>query len=610
MFEFLRKMIGPIMILVLVAFIATIIFSWGGGGFREGPRDTVGVIDGEEISIKTFDRYYTNLVRSEQQKTDEDLTPEQTAELRKKAWTQLVADFLINREIDKRDIQITPEEIYEYLKFYPPQVVQEAAQFQTDGKFDYQKYINAMVNPQNAPMWSQLEQYVLPDLKRTKLQSRVVSTVRVTPSEVMNAYLDKNEKVKIGFVNIQSLPIEKKMESPSEDEIKAYYEEHKEDYKQPKKVSIDLVQFDKVPSQNDWDKGYYIIKDIYDSAVAGVDFAELASAFSDDRSADKGGDLGWFSAGQMVKPFDSAVATLDIDEISKPVKTRYGWHIIKLFDKKMEKQPVPGIPEPQMVQRYHAAHILVKVEPSQEAIDETYNAALDFQEAAKAEGLQASAERYNYDVKKTSPFDENSYIQYLGNMPDANKFAFSHKPGEVSPVLENKVAYFVFAVDSVIPSGYTAYGMVAPGIAQQITAKKAAEETLDTAKAVYDAINPDLTLRGAAGRFGFEYKTTDMISREDMIPTVGRSDEVIGAAFALKDINQVSKPIQYERGAVILTLLDRQSANVENFNQVRDSLAFAVQMQKSQDVYSRWFDHLIKEAKIENYVDQFYSSNQ
>ena len=54
MFEFLRKMIGPIMLVVLVAFICTIIFSWGGGGFTDKPSDTVGVIDGENISVQLF----------------------------------------------------------------------------------------------------------------------------------------------------------------------------------------------------------------------------------------------------------------------------------------------------------------------------------------------------------------------------------------------------------------------------------------------------------------------------------------------------------------------------------------------------------------------------
>ena len=177
------------MLLVLVAFIATIIFSWGGGGFREKPKDTVGVIDGENISIKVYDRYYTNMLRQAQEENDYELPPGKIDEIRKNAWQQLLSDYLINREIEKHGIFVTSEEIYSFLKLYPPQELQSAPQFMTDGAFDYQKYINAMMNPENAPFWASIENYVLPDLKKYKLQEQIIGAVRVTPAEVMESFL-------------------------------------------------------------------------------------------------------------------------------------------------------------------------------------------------------------------------------------------------------------------------------------------------------------------------------------------------------------------------------------------------------------------------------------
>lgn len=84
------------------------------------------------------------------------------------------------------------------------------------------------------------------------------------------------------------------------------------------------------------------IRKIYDQARSGTDFAGLARQFSQDTSATNGGDLGWFTDGQMVAPFEQAVHQLKPGQISRPVRTPFGWHIIKL-----EEVRDAGTPEEQ-----------------------------------------------------------------------------------------------------------------------------------------------------------------------------------------------------------------------------------------------------------------------
>jgi len=377
MFDFLRKAVGPIMIIVLIAFVCTIIFSWGGGGFNQGPSDTIGIIDGENIAYKEYEQYYSNLIRQEQEKTEQELTRDQLKRFRDQAWSQLVADRLMNNIIEEKQIKVTDKELFDYLRLYPPEELQAAPQFITDGQFDYQKYVNAMVSPENAPFWKQVEAYVMGDLKKFKLQENVLSTIRVTPAEVMETFLAEKELAKIGYLQLLNDAIQPIIPEPTDDELKAYYDSHKEEYLQDKKAAADMVLFSKDANEQDWERLYYEIKDIYDSAIAGSDFAELAQDYSEDGSAPGGGDLGFFEQGRMVGAFDSATFAMNIGDICPPIRTKFGYHVIQLVDVKTEEG----------VEKRKASHILLKIKASEDTKSQAYNNAVDLSDFAKEDGF-------------------------------------------------------------------------------------------------------------------------------------------------------------------------------------------------------------------------------
>lgn len=85
----------------------------------------------------------------------------------------------------------------------------------------------------------------------------------------------------------------------------------------------------------------HILVDTYDEAATlkkridkGESFEKLAAKYSKCPSAQRGGALGMFGRGQMVKPFENAAFNLDIGQISEPVKTEFGWHLIKVYNRK------------------------------------------------------------------------------------------------------------------------------------------------------------------------------------------------------------------------------------------------------------------------------------
>ena len=610
MFAFLRKLIVPIMATVLVFFLATIVFEWGMNiSSSQRFSDTIGIINGQEIGMRDFDRYYGSMLREEQDKVDYDLPQEKVNEIKGQAWNKLVGDYLINQQIEKHQVHVSDEEIYGFLRLYPPQELQTTPAFLTDGKFDYQKYVNAMVNPEYAPFWASVENFVMPDLKRYKLQEEIINTIRVTPAEVMEAYFDDKETVRIGYINIPIAKMLPNVGEISKDELQKYYDEHKEDYKQGQRATLELVLIQKEPSDNDWERVGRQMKEIYDSVVAGADFGETAKSLSQDNSAAQGGDLGWFARNQMVPEFDSVAWALNIDEVSRPFRTRFGWHIAKLLGKRTDKETPPGASNPATVEKINAAHILLKVTPSTETLDQLALKSRDFIDLARKDGFEKAAQDLGLETRSTKPFADKEYIQYIGVDQAVSDFAFGNKPGKISDVLENSSMLYVVKVSSHIPEGHTPFGEVEKAISQKLSMEKARKAAVEVATEIHNSIQTGTPIERAGEIRGFPYTASENITRKSALPGIGRVAEVIGAAFAMQTYGEVSSPISHENGATIIKLLERTSPNLEEFNRTQDSLKVAVLQKKQQEIYSRWFDDLLQNSKIENFVDRFYGGS-
>ena len=146
------------------------------------------------------------------------------------------------------------------------------------------------------------------------------------------------EVIKDNYIAIEYLKKEvtNKVEV-SEEDIKAYYESHKDEFKMPEMVRSRhiLIKTDPSASDNDNKKAREKAEEILKKIKAGEDFAKLASDVSDDTgSKTKGGDLGFFPKGIMVKSFEDAAFSLKPGEVSGIVETQFGYHIIKVEEKK------------------------------------------------------------------------------------------------------------------------------------------------------------------------------------------------------------------------------------------------------------------------------------
>ncbi|NIM96965.1 MAG: hypothetical protein GTO24_02415 [candidate division Zixibacteria bacterium] len=597
MMKAMRKLTKQILWVVIAAFVGTIIFAWGMefSARKQGRKGVLATINGQDVELFAFQYYYDQALRQAEQEQG-DVDEETAVQIRDEVWNNMVNEILLNQEAQKRGIRITDTELYEYMRRYPPKELQEHPSFQTeDGQFDYQRYLQALNDPR-VP-WAQVESMIRPNLQLARLQQSILALVRVTDEELREFYQDENEKVKVKYILVPTYEFQKEDIPVGDTEINAYYQRHKGEFKADPTANLSYVFFEKKPGQADEEETRQRLLEIKEEILQGEDFAEMALDYSEDNaSAKNGGDLGWFGKGMMVAPFEETAFALNPGEISDPVNTRFGWHLIKVEDKK-------GKGEKEEVK---ASHILLKISPSDETLEQIKETAEDFADRVRSSDFAQLAEEENLSVGETGAFAQGKTIPGIGNIPGVHEFAFDNQVGEKSDLFETGRGFYVFQIKERKPAGISPLEEVKQVIRQKLVKIKADSLAYGKAEEIYAQIKDGKSLKKAAKDNDATFAEPDEFTRGSSIPPIGNPPEFIGKAFSLTDRNQVSSPVKTNRGTFIIQLVSKTALDDSLFVSVRDSVMTVLMQKKQTQVYQDWFAQVREEAKIEDYRSEYY----
>ena len=608
MFKALRRMIVPIIIVVLFFFAGMIVLEWGMGlSSRPSFQNTnlAAIINGEEITWQQYNRTYSNLAQAEIQKApDLELSDSQKRQLHLNAWQQIVHDRLLMQQVKNFDIFVSAEEIYSFSKNSPPLWLQAVPSFQTDGNFDYQKYINAMADPQAEAFWASIEPIIVSDIEKLKIQEMVIQAAHVSEEEVKRAYIEKFEEVDLGLVNVSFARFSKPPPTSTEEEMRAFLEERQDDYYLDEKRSLNIAILEKSPKPYDWEITYNQAIAIYDSIQAGSDFAEMAGKYSDDVTSEDGGDLGWFPAGQMVPEFDKMVFSMQPDDISQPIRTQFGWHIIKVHERKEVNETPPGKDEAVPVKKARASTILIKTDVSRETLDELYIRLERFYRAAVSTGFEKASRDLKITAKRTSTFFRGKNIQFIGSNPQVSNFAFESDLNDISELMENNSSFFVIQLAQIDPAGPADFEEAKGKIELDIVRHKVMTLCMDTANAIWNEFKAGTPIEKAAENHAENIEILESVSRTGWVPQLRRNPELIGVAFSMESIGDLTPPVKFNQGVAIFKLIKRTTPDLTDYNSKRDSIYSAILNYKQQNIYEIWFENLIISSEVVNNVEK------
>ena len=588
---------------VLWALLAMFILSMTIGGLVGGanvldilagnvdPRTTIAQINGEDISPDYFNQLVSQQLeqaRSNGQK----LNDFQIRRARDTAWDNMLQDVLVSQEVKRLNISASDEEVMYHLENNPPPFLQQNPSFQTDGVFDWDKYRTALASPQGDE-WLPIEAF----MKNTyvpnfKLQKLLDESIIIMERNIKNEFIKQNVNYTISGIHITSGNVPVEESEPSDSEIREEYNKSKSDFKHDELRSVSYVSWIKEPAKNDSVSVQKLATAIYERAKEGEEFATLANEYSVDpgNQGTKGGDLGWFGKGQMVKEFEKAAFTAKKGEIIEPVKSNFGYHIIYVRDKKIEDGE----------EKVLASHILLKIEISSTTLSNLKRDATLFSYDAQDNGFSSAVSEHNLDIGNHKKMNEEGFsIKGLGGLRAGVRFAFNNKVGDVSDILENDQYFSVFTLDTIIAPGFKSYEEVQAQIKSTLKKTKVMAATLDEANKLLLTISgKDIKLDDAID----EDSELDAIKNESKqlvqgFTSIGRSNYVTGALLAAKP-GEILGPLETGRGHAIIELKEISVFDSTEYEVQKESLRKTIFNQKQNQFFQAWLDDLKEDAEI------------
>ncbi len=588
------------LIFLVVAFVGTIVFDWGMDvtGLKT-QNTTIAEVNGKNISVQTFSQVYEQELENLRRRGENNPSESQSDFLRNQVYDNLVRDELISQEIQKRGIQATDKEIVYYIFEAPPDIIKQQNTFHNEqGQFDAGKYQAALRDP--GANWQPLEDYLRRALPYQKFQDRFDASVLVTESQVKEEYLKRNQKVSVRSVFFPQDKYRNSGGVVEAQEIAKYYNENKEkEFKEPEKRVIEYVTFSTRPSAQDSQAVMDLALTLKERAQGGEDFAELAKKYSEDENnRERGGDLGSFPRGEMAKPFDDAAFTANIGEIAGPVQTNFGVHLIKVADKKTENN----------AESVQASHILLKYNTSNETMTAARDSAGYFSSTAQETSWEEALKNEKLRSQTSAPFVEgNGFVPGLGGNRAASRFVFKNKTGSVSEPLDAPQAFVVARVKEVQPERMKSLEEAKAQIEAKLQSENWKKLAQQAAEKFYSKVlqKGPSALAELAARDSVEIKTVEPFNRSGFVPGIGRDQNFIGAAFALKG-EEFSKPVKGLRGSYILQLVQLDRFDESDYNAKKEAIRSQLAGNAKQQAFNDWYTDLKSKADIEDHRELFF----
>ncbi|MBA4367931.1 MAG: hypothetical protein C0403_09875 [Desulfobacterium sp.] len=616
-----------IKILLLAVVVAFIFMAFGSYETQKGSK--VATVNEQPISIDDYRETYNNLLQRVRQQFGSNLNDEilKMMNLKQQAMDQLITRTLILQEAKKLNLIVSDEEL--------TRTIQDMQFFKENDSFSSVIYEKMLKRVGTSP--EQFEKDQRDQMLAQKLQQFITSNILVSEEEAKEWYDWENALVNINVVQFE--PETYASIEPTVEEVKAYFEQNKNDYKTEPKIKVKYLRFSPEAYKSDIQVTNDEIQEYYDNNQAAYsvektvearhilirldekappekveetkteadriakeakegkkDFSELAKKYSQDSTKDKGGYLGKFVKEAMVKPFSDKAFSMNPGEISDPVQTQFGWHIIKV------ENVYPAATKTMAAVETEIRQSIIEEKARNIAYDEAesfFDALLD------GDDLSKEAESRNLKVIETDFFTKNQGPADVGDREKFASAAFDLPETEISDVLELEGNYYLLQVAGKIPQQVAEFETVSEKVKTNLVQKLKDQKASTEAETFLKSLGKENKLAQESTKKGLKVITTGFFKRNDPVPQIGAEKELSDASFLLSSKKQCpEKVIQGAGKYFVIEFIDRKKPNPDDFQKEKEKIVTKLSTSKKRETFDSWLTKMKASSEIiveENY---------
>lgn len=587
----IRKNMRTIMLIVAIAFVGGFLMSelWlvlregqlGGNPIRKG---ILGYVGKKSIKLNEYQNILNYLtykyLRANRLK---DISEEERIRLQEEAWRYLVDNKIWQDIYKKNDISVTNEELFEIMKANPPEEIKNLPELKDSlGNFDYQKYHQLLMNPENQAYFAVYAQELLDFLPKEKFRLDLQAAIQISNKEAEFFTQLQRTRIVATHVFIPLLTPEDTFPI-SDKELKAYYEKNKKDFKIPTTANLKYIEIPITLTSSDSNEAKSIIDDAYNELKRGEDFGIMMLDFSEFLEDTNGI---WYELKNLDSITKKILKNLKPNQFSEPFLKSDTWKIIQLREAKGDSLKIRSI------------SVRIKISPATiEAILDTLE---KFREIAKEEIFDSVAFKYfnQYPRPITLTKGRPAFWLRLASPNQIEEFAFNSKVGSISPPLLTSNSYIVAYLEKINKEGYQTFERIKTSLTYRLRREKAKENKRKIAEDIRERLLRNENIDVIQNKYPFcqighkeDFMNFDFTSRS-------RGPEFAGALYSLNP-GEVSPVIELDWGFYVIKCEEKNVLGEISIDNYRN--------QKTNQFIQYFWEELTKEEKIKDFRHLLYT---
>lgn len=582
-----------LIIVTVVTFLGGFVFLVGVGldtSLSARSRGDLGTVNGVHISRADMANALAEQRQAFLQQTGADADPEETRALETQAWRGLVTRQILAAEARRLGLGVTDREVVLSLQFEPPPMLAQQPVFQTDGKFDFQKYAQAMRDPNNN--WAPFEEMARQQLPMRKLELRLMASLKPSEPELLQAYRDRFERVGVTVLHIPPSP-QPNVPPPGDAEVERAYQKYRGRFAAGPRTQLEILQLPIQFTPEEVRAAREVAQGLADRARRGEDFTSLVRDYSEGPGAARGGEVNRvFQPHEFGPAMEAKMAALQAGGISEPFQDGPYWVVLRVIS----RIPDPVSPVPNL----RVAQLAIRIRAGDDSMREQTEKARKVRDRAARIGLGKAAAENGLATGKTGFYDYTNAPPELVTIPEAADWGLSAKQGAVSHVIQGPQEFVIVQVAAQRAGGAPAKEDIAEQLRQIAQVEARIGLAKGSAQQAAQAIAAGTRLEDAAKAAGGTVYTIESMSRLEPDQRLAPVPEVVGAAFAAAPGRTVG-PIETLAGWYFVRVDKKAPADPAAFDQLKGEITRDIMTKRQQSFFAGWLAELRSKAKIQDF---------